>query len=362
MSPTSAIEPGAKVLRRRRALEPNLVKLREALQVVPRDAALIELANLAGGTLPLDPWLVSKIAPPVGHIGASPAQADLLLQCLAFLMKSGSDMARLKRETERAGAEFYRLQAELMLASAIGMALLRETQKEVDDLVGLGKVEDARLLTRFQHRLRTAVRERKESIAESNRVDADQLVEHLTDHAGHRGSLPDPGLEPVGSRPASAGRRATESAASAAAQAGRRRREHFRTEVLLGCATVAFVVWLVGHGLPWRAEPSASLLARKDFAAAAPILEVVARPPSVYVDVDEALWERLDDDRKLHLVGDMGSVLLSHGYWGLFVRTPSGRSLASWRDDGGARLVKPAAETPASTDPVPPTRYDRFVP
>jgi hypothetical protein len=138
--------------------------------------------------------------------------------------------------------------------------------------------------------------------------------------------------------------------------------ERFRTEVLLGLVGVAAVAWIAGRGMPWLTERKARILVRGDFAASAPIREVVSRPPSLYVSVDTAAWEALGENQKLHLVEDMGSVLLTHGYWGLVVRTPEGKPVAWWRDSGAGLVAPFSPETAPAEEHAAPERYDRFVP
>jgi len=365
-APRTAATPasdGTKVLRRRQGLAPYLEIVEDALEHSAHGDASPREGFPQAPAVALDPWAV-------GWLRTNPVEGpqqlpELLRQTLAFLIKVATDSARLKEEEPRSGNDFFAAQAELMLDSAVGMALKREIQKVVNELISAGAVNDARQLARLQGRVRTTVRELKQSIAESNRGRDEALVEQLTDEVER--------TTPAAAEPRAPARAAwveeTPEAAPAPARPKKPRvpvsvvtaRPSLRTTILLVLIGSGLGSWLALRAFTGWGRNDTRILTRSDFVRTAPIRQVIARPPSAYVVVDELTWLSFDEGQQLRLVESMAAVVARHGYWGMVVHTSDGMPAAQWLEERGSRLLRdaPALVTPKAPDGA---NYDRFVP
>ena len=130
----------------------------------------------------LDPWESDRIRIFL-ESGQEPDDgcSPLLAHGVALLLKSAADIDKMMSSVDPSEDRLYALQAELMLDTAIGMALLREAQKAQNDLVRGGETAEAKKLSRFQHKLRNSLADIKKMIGESERERADLITDGLTD-------------------------------------------------------------------------------------------------------------------------------------------------------------------------------------
>jgi hypothetical protein len=131
--------------------------------------------------------------------------------------------------------------------------------------------------------------------------------------------------------------------------------------MLFALAGSALVLWLISVLVSPIGSSTPKELSLADFVRSAPIVEIVARPPSLYVSIDESVWSAYDESQKRHLVNDMGSILLTNGYWGLLLRDSEGRALAEWLEIGGARLLDGRKDPSAAAPRTEPGQFERFV-
>ena len=69
------------------------------------------------------------------------------------------------------------------------------------------------------------------------------------------------------------------------------------------------------------------------------VTQVLARPPSAYVSIDQSAWDDLDDSERKALVAKIGQTAEKAGYQGVLVRTAQGGSaVAHWLKQEGVRL------------------------
>lgn len=363
---TKAPEQGLKALRRRRMLEPYMLRLQDIQAREKRDGPFGAVIEIQGIEVPLDSIAVYDSDSQVGALPEG-SDSELVLQSLALLMKSEADETRLRNGAARTVNDLYTLQAELMLNSALGTALLREILNRIDDLVQKGALQSAKKLSKVQHRLRGLVRELNRSIDESNRGRAEHLASDLTEHVEKPAApletegIPETSAENLDREKTPRRKRDRPARKERAAAGTQPAGGNLRTPILLTLVGIALVVWMLSATLPQLASHEQKELSRADFISSAPIVELVARPPSLYVTLDAKTWASYDAAHKRRLVEDMGSVLLTNGYWGLLLRTPDGRPVARWLVNGGSRLVESerASETPRHTRTQ---GFERFVP
>ncbi len=175
-APASASHSG-----RLRVLQPYFNRLRQWNERVPGASRDLPATVLIGTQrLAVDPWERSVISAWSG-LKDSPEQTPLPLEVLACVAKTFTDTERLRIGRDQSRDELYRLQAEIMLDSAIGTALLREIRRIVDESVAAGAHREARQWVSLQRRLRQAVSQAILRLAESERERVQTLADTLTD-------------------------------------------------------------------------------------------------------------------------------------------------------------------------------------
>jgi hypothetical protein len=341
-----------------KAIEPFLEKLGRMLS---HSTGPLEI-RLYESQLALDPWEDEQLRLFIaGDSEQDRSCALLVVQGAALLLKSAADIDGMMSAVDPVEEQPYTLQADLMLDTAIGMALLREMQKAQDDLVRIGEVTLAKKLSRFQHKLRNALADIRKMIGESEHERAEQISDDLTDQprqesASLDGMILDRAAAKAADEYARASLRdrAADKARAALAMLPS------RTDILLYAFALTLAIWLGAVKLPQiiRMEPAA--LTKADFPQAAVFLDVTAKPPSVFIEVDGAAWREMDERRRIALVEMTGEVLESGGYSGALLRTERGRPLAQWMKSGGAILIETTESTGESPQAIGPDSI--FVP
>ena len=324
--------------RRRSAVDAYVARLRKMLaqQDRPGEPALIDLA---GRTVTVEPWIVARIVDGSQEIGRSDTPSGLLAQAVALEMKIACDRNDLELGQRNGGQKLYAAQAELMLDAAIGAALSRELQAVVDDEVRSGRLDDAKDWTRFRNALHRRVAQAKELLAESERQRVESLSDSLTDKPRLETSTPEGYGELM--------RRLDEEETTRKRRLWLKRRGRARlanlpsrTEFLVGLLAIAAAFWLGFIQLPKQLAAPLPALTLEDFPRAEGFIEVDARPPSLYVTLEGAVWAGLDREDRRQLVHTVSSVLLTSDYSGALLRTEDGRPVAQWLALHGVRLLE----------------------
>ena len=290
-----------------------------------------------GKTLEYDPWMLTEIHASAIGDGDEAVRSTLVAHAAALELKICEDRANFDRTlTSGDRTETYSAQAELMLDSALGIALLQEIQHAVDEEIGSGRMETAKHWTGFKNRVHGFVTEAKKLLAESEWRRAEALSKTLTDRPQE-----DPrqrqleALKQVKQEIREAKRR------TRVRQERIRLKARFpsRTETLAALLVVAAVVWLATVGMArFLADPVKSVRLA-DFATAGGLLEAVSRPPSLYVTVHGPTWESFDGTVQSRIVRSVSAVLLERGYRGAWFKTEEGRPVAQWLRGEGAQLI-----------------------
>jgi hypothetical protein len=348
--------------RRRGAVDAYVAKLRERLveQDRPGEPAVIELS---GRTVTIEPWIVARILDGGDDAGRSDTPDGLLAQTVALEMKIACDRNDLELGQRSGGQKLYAAQAELMLDAAIGAALSRELQGVVDDEVRSGRLDDAKSWTRLRNALHKRVAQTKELLADSERQRVESLSDSLTDKPRLETSTPEGYGELM--------RRIDEQETKRKRQQrlkrlGRAKLANLpsRTEILVGLLAIVAACWLAFIQLPRQLAAPLPVLALDDLPRADGFLEVDARPPSLYLTLDGAMWATLDREARRQLVHTLSSVLLTSDYSGALLRTEDGRPVAQWLALHGVRLleqgeVRPPTVNAGEAAPQPPAADGR---
>lgn len=350
----------SRVVHRKRALDPWVERLHEQLNDhVDRLAPGAPLAiNVPAGTMMLEHWIVAAIrgALDTGH-DALKGPPALLVQAIALRMKIELDRAHLWPAQEARGPELYVVQAELLLDSAIGMALKREIQRAIDEEVRCGRMASAKQWTRFKNDLNNAVSAVRQLLAESERRRADALSDKLTDAPRDEPAAPDRytrlmrQLE-IEERERKRRIRMRKKARDALANLPS------RTELLVASLAVIAAIWLGFVKLPDYFASTSPVLTANDFPRTDGFLNVEARPPSLYVTVDAQVWNSLAVEERRHLVGTISSALLASGYTGVLLSTAEGHPLAQWLALSGITLLEGDESRPIAVASAPAPEAD----
>jgi hypothetical protein len=105
--------------------------------------------------------------------------------------------------------------------------------------------------------------------------------------------------------------------------------------MLLGLALVVWGVFV----LPKLTREALPTLTLQDVAPRAEIRHVVAKPPSLFVELNGERWRALPRAARMELVEDVGRVAASAGYHGARFRLEDGRTAAQWLEQRGGTLT-----------------------
>jgi len=366
---------------RLRALEPYLQRLRRWNDESGEQDGTIERAariRVGERTLSVGAWERIQIQAAFREeLSATRDAARLMALAIALLTKSFVDVERFTANERSSATDFYALQAELMLDSAIGASLLQETQTLVDALVIAGKVEEAKKVSEFRHKLHGVVSEVKKIIADSEAALAEELALRTPKPAVSVDGTLDRLAREVAdeverierrkrSQKRSGGpREEPESNGTLLAPAlfsarSRKRRTNGngerlplvppfdRTKALAAILAVLILAWVSLVEVPrhFESEPPAA----PALEASHPNLfeELQSRPPSLYVTVRSIPWSMLGEAERRSAVERAGRDAAERGYRGVVFRTQAGRPVAQWLSASGVRLIAPAEAAEAA--------------
>jgi len=377
-APTKKAHPA-----RQRALEAYLTKIRGWCTAPASEEELQRQARVRIGqrAVVVEPWERAQIRRHFGSAergGEAPEYTELIAQGTALLVKITLDVESIKHGDELASAKLYALQAELMLDTALGMALLKEAQRWIDDAVQSGQVETAKNLSGFKHKLKRAVSEAKQCIADSEYSRAEALSGSLSDLEDDDTStaVEDPWPTAPGSSSPTGPALAPDGSAELVEQiqqiAPQRRRKRSRprsdagpsaaskrpssvadsTRILAIGLALSAASWFALVAAPRWVHDAPAVLGMRDMRDADLLTRVEARPPSLFVTIGQEGWSGLDPAGRDRLLDDLANEAATAGYTGLHLRSATGRPLARWlRDTGGAMIVH--GEEPSEPDPLP---------
>jgi hypothetical protein len=292
-------------------------------EVVARylDQLCVHLAPLAGGGsavigdgdgLALDEWEVAAVrVAVVPFSGTVPAISNLMAEAMALRLKLAEDCQILEVSGVSSADPGTPLFETLVLDVAIGRHQLHDLQQECNLLVRDQRFDEAKRLSQFRSRLRDDVK-RVEAFLEP----------------------PDPAAaEAEGSLQLDTAIHTVEEIEEQQARTGR------RVAGLAAVVAILAVVWLAGMVIGARRPAELERLTVEDFQAIAPVVAVEARPPSLYVIVDGALWQNMGESERIGVVAAVGEIVEASRYTGALLRDRDGRTLGEWLLDTGSRLV-----------------------
>jgi len=289
----------------------------------------------------------------------TPAGEDVLpLETLGWLTKSHEDLANLRSLKDPTSRAVFALQAELMLDSALGAALLAELESRIEELTLFEDDRSAGALTQLREFLHATVSEVSATISGSERERAGELASSLTDRplAPARTGAPAPPQQQRAVRqeraPAKEAAVAAPKPTRAAVSVGSGRREVTSTAFLGIALVLALAIWLGLFVMPRFSGPAIEPLTISDFDDSIGLSDVEARPPSMFVQVDRDRWRSLDEAGRLAVVEDVAHVLARKNYTGALFETGEGRPVAQWLRDRGTQLIGEPVDRESAIRPI----------
>lgn len=234
-----------------------------------------------------------------------------------------------------------RLKQQILHSAAIGLALSRELQREIDSMVLTGNVAQAKKLTLFRNKVRQLISQIRERVGADGFVLAEALAEEMITAVESAEPKPKPLAERIADREERPHQPIKLDSRHRTGRILHRDARHSRLKPLLIVFGVAVAAWAILI-LPRGFKPELPELTAQDLSFAPAVREVTARPPSLFLVVDAAAWEGMPAEGREELVRQIGAKAEEAGYSGAHLRLKSGTTVAQWSRLQGVKLVTPA--------------------
>lgn len=257
-----------------------------------------------------------------------------LAECVAFQARYLTHLSRIEDEPPLAPRELAALRAELLTDAAVGLALQEELQRDVDNLVAVGNLDDAKKLTSFRHKIGQSVGRLKEIVGEEGFRAAEARAAEMVLPAPKQPRL----RRAVGSGEADElpqqYRREMAYGPVRHLEAVPKNRVKPLLLVLAAVAIVGGIVWGATRGV--EGPPP---VPEEIFLQIEGVRKVAVRPPSLFVTVDADRWQELSSSKRKEMVNKVGEIASRSGYQGAHFRTRDGAAVAQWLRKTGVRLL-----------------------
>jgi len=283
----------------------------------------------------------------------------LLVEGLALEARCASDMQRASGGGAATAQGWESVYADLHFDAILGFRMMAEVQHAVERMVLRGRIVEAKRLTQFRQRIAATVNATGSFLGEARLREAEAMASVVAD-------APEPaaGTQEVND-PAPTGtelkalleleeklqknaeiveaQTADSGAPWAVATAEPERRLWPMRTVFAPVLAALVFVWLALVAWPALTREDLRAVTMADFEDTPAVRSVVARPPSLFVAVDDEKWRALSDEERRTVVERIARVIEPLGYTGAHFAGGGGGFLAQWLRRGGARLVDPQA-------------------
>jgi hypothetical protein len=302
----------------------------------------------------LDAWELTTLEEALDREQAGAAHwPALLAESIAFQTKYHADLEELEEEEYTSPDRLERQRQQWTVSAAIGLALMEDIQRVIDTTILAGNMSEAKRLTGFRNKLAQTVKEIKERIGAEAFSDAESMhFEMLSPSEAREHECPAvgpmPGTDPAeaAQAPISALREPDEGppkqiklnryAHLKLGHAVEEKQDHTKRLLLvLGIAALAWMILI----LPRLFREPLPILTLPDLPQSEAIQQVDAKPPSLYIVINERSWKTIPREKRLKWVEEIGQAASAAGYTGANIRTAEGTSVAQWLKQRGARLV-----------------------
>lgn len=327
--PATENQPSEQTARRREALALHL----EQLEETQRSGADLQVA-LAGTDL--DAWELAQLDQGPG--GVSHRWHDLIAEGVAFRNKCQTDVGWSSDERQLSVEELNDFRDILITDASLGVALLEETQRAVNQLIRSGEMDVVKKLTGFRNKIARSVNELKGIIGVKGYAEAAAIAEELITPEGQASwtGRRTPPPTPTKRTPKPVRRVAFEASQVVFKEEKGARESNLKPLLmLLGLSVVVWGVFI----LPKLTVKTVQMLTVNDISPKSEIRHVVAKPPSLFVELDSHGWRALSGQERLALVDDVGRTAAAAGYNGVHFKLESGKTAAQWLKEHGSRLI-----------------------
>ncbi len=341
MPPTDSTKAANTGNERENALAPYLAQLAAAHS---DDSAISSSISLGDQSLALETWeqeVLRRYATGVDSKGHP--WPSLVLEGLAFDAKC---LLRTRQHETDGSPPDQRIERvdELITEAAVGVAILEELGKSVDQLIRGGRMTEVKHLSTFRNRVRQGVARMRNLIGGEafDKVEA-KATKMVADRA-----TPAPA-------PASTKSEVVE-------EERRRSPTQFKKDpapvrvVHLAAVKQRGVIWplvavLVVSAATWVglivtqpryiAPPELTI---EEFRHIPAVRAIDARPPSLFVTLGEPAWNDMSSEDRLNAIREIGSVAEHAGYVGVQLWTTDGAGAGRWLKNKGAQLIRESPE------------------
>jgi hypothetical protein len=281
----------------------------------------------------------------------------LLAESIALRSKYASEIEAIE-QLELTTPELPIEQREqLTIDAAIGLAILQDLQRIIDQTVLTGDMAEAKRLTNFRNKLAQTVKEIKELIGADAYREA-ELMHHIMVvppeelsrekiEADPEPETDEPKVEqpiPAIEEPDEGPPQQIRMDRSSDQKLGRIlevKKDH--SKYLIIALAVVLLAWSI-LVLPRFFRKPLPELGLADLPQSSATKTISVRPPSLYVVVDGKEWRAMPSKQRLQWVEEVGGIAAGAGYTGVHVRTNKDTSVAQWLKHKGAKLVATSKE------------------
>jgi len=308
----------------------------------------LEDARRSGGNLrdafngiELDGWELSQLE--AGLSDEVNRWQSLIAEGVAFRNKYETDLGWAPKDESPSYGEIADFRRLLITDTALGLALLEETQQAVNQLILSGEVDEAKHLTTFRNKIGQSVKELKTRVGDDAYSKAEGMGEEFvtpSELAAWAAAKSGSHFKPNSGR--RRGRRQSNWPLGAGKPVEFKKddeEKNSRVKPLLIVLAVLVVIWFA-FVLPRQGVGTLPKLTVSEVSPRAEIRQVVAKPPSLFVELDSQGWSALSKPERLALVEDVGKTAMAAGYSGAQFKLENGRTAAQWFRDRGSELVE----------------------
>ena len=291
-------------------------------------------AAIAGADL--DSWELSQLDDAL--VGATEAWQALIVEGVAFQIKLQTDLGFAVPAAAMSGEDQAEVRELLLGDAAVGLALLEETQREVNDLVLAGEMELATRLTGFRNKLGQRVNHLRGQVDEQDFARATEKSE------GYCEPKEDAEWQSAEFRPRTFATGGPTPPPMERPQARLLEQRTVTNEsrpikgwlMVLGASICLWAVLILPRIMNNQPLPELTV---SDVAPRQEIRQVTSKPPSLYVELDAAAWRGMSSESRLSLLDDVGQTASAAGYNGAQFTLESGESVGRWLKARGSELI-----------------------
>jgi hypothetical protein len=326
--------------KRENALAPYLAQLSAAPSTDAEDSEVPSSISIDGEDMTLDPWereVLRKFSSGLDSEGH--AWPSLVREGLAFGAKCL--LREQQHETEESRSDQTTIPLDDLIAeAAAGISILEELGASVDQLIRAGRMTEVKPLSAFRNRVRQGIDGMRrliggEAYAKVETKAAEMRVEQ---------EIPEPSAAPT---EVEERRRApTQFKKDPAPVRAVHQMVVKQQRLIWPLLIVLFVSALMWVGLTVTQPRNVVIpkLNLVEFRHIRAVQTIDARPPSLYVTVNEPAWTDMGTEDRLDAIREIVSVAGQAGYVGVQLWTPDGAAVGRWLKKGGVELSRSSPE------------------